>query len=213
MSETKLNKKNEEIILYFNELYPNAKCELAYNRDYEFLIAVMLSAQCTDKKVNKVTPILFSKYNSLEALNKADIKDIEEIIKPLGMFKIKALNIKSIVNTLIDNFNGLVPSNKDELISIKGVGIKTANVVRIELFKEPEFPVDTHVKRIANRLGLSASYNVVKIEEDLKNEFPEEMYIKLHHQFIFFGRYKCKAINPECEGCKLKKYCNFNKNQ
>ena len=200
-------KKSEEIVEYFDELYPNAKCELTYNSDYGFLIAVMLSAQCTDNKVNKVTPILFSKYKSLEELDKASLSDLEEIIKPLGLYKNKAANIKSITHDLLTKFNGSVPKDKTDLMSLSGVGNKTANVVRIELFKEKEFPVDTHVKRVANRLGLSNSEDVNVIEKDLRNTFSDDLYIKLHHQFIFFGRYKCKAISPICNDCHLKKYC------
>ena len=200
-------KKSEEIVEYFNKLYQNAKCELTYNSDYGFLIAVMLSAQCTDNKVNKVTPILFSKYKSLEELNKASLSDLEEIIKPLGLYKNKAANIKSITHDLLTKFNGSVPKDKKDLMSLSGVGNKTANVVRIELFKEKEFPVDTHVKRVANRLGLSNSEDVNVIEKDLRNTFSDDLYIKLHHQFIFFGRYKCKAISPICNDCHLKKYC------
>ena len=188
-------------------MYPNAKCELTYNSDYGFLIAVMLSAQCTDNKVNKVTPILFSKYKSLEELDKASLSDLEEIIKPLGLYKNKAANIKSITHDLLTKFNGSVPKDKKDLMSLSGVGNKTANVVRIELFKEKEFPVDTHVKRVANRLGLSNSEDVNVIEKDLRNTFSDDLYIKLHHQFIFFGRYKCKAISPICKDCHLKKYC------
>ena len=200
-------KKSEEIVEYFDELYPNAKGELTYNSDYGFLIAVMLSAQCTDNKVNKVTPILFSKYKSLEELDKASLSDLEEIIKPLGLYKNKAANIKSITHDLLTKFNGSVPKDKKDLMSLSGVGNKTANVVRIELFKEKEFPVDTHVKRVANRLGLSNSEDVNVIEKDLRNTFSDDLYIKLHHQFIFFGRYKCKAISPICNDCHLKKYC------
>ena len=200
-------KKSEEIVEYFDKLYPNAKCELIYNSDYGFLIAVMLSAQCTDNKVNKVTPILFSKYKSLEELDKASLSDLEEIIKPLGLYKNKAANIKSITHDLLTKFNGTVPKDKKDLMSLSGVGNKTANVVRIELFKEKEFPVDTHVKRVANRLGLSNSEDVNVIEKDLRNTFSDDLYIKLHHQFIFFGRYKCKAISPICNDCHLKKYC------
>ena len=167
----------------------------------------MLSAQCTDNKVNKVTPILFSKYKSLEELDKASLSDLEEIIKPLGLYKNKAANIKSITHDLLTKFNGSVPKDKKDLMSLSGVGNKTANVVRIELFKEKEFPVDTHVKRVANRLGLSNSEDVNVIEKDLRNTFSDDLYIKLHHQFIFFGRYKCKAISPICNDCHLKKYC------
>ena len=193
---------------YFDTLSLNAKCELTYNSDHGFLLQLMLSAQCTDNKANKLTPIFFSKYKSLEELDKASLSDLEEIIKPLGLYKNKAANIKSITHDLLTKFNGSVPKDKKDLMSLSGVGNKTANVVRIELFKEKEFPVDTHVKRVANRLGLSNSEDVNVIEKDLRNTFSDDLYIKLHHQFIFFGRYKCKAISPICKDCHLKKYCH-----
>ena len=194
---------------YFNELLPDAKCELIYNKDYEFLIAVMLSAQCTDKKVNSVTPILFIKYPTIDSLKNANINDIENIIKPLGLFKNKAKNIIEIANLLADEFNYILPSNKEDLIKFPGVGNKTANVVRAEIFKIPEFPVDTHVKRVSLRLDLTKSEDVDTIEKDLKRIFKKENWIKLHHQFIHFGRYYCKAINPNCKNCKLTKICKY----
>ncbi len=199
---------------YLDKLYPNAKCSLDYSKDYELLIAVILSAQTTDKKVNEVTPILFCKYKSLDELNNAKIEDIEEIIKGLGLYKNKALAIKDVANKLINNFNHKVPSSKKDLLSIKGVGNKVANVVLIELFDIPEFPVDTHIYRFSKRLGyIKEEDSVTKAETSLKNNFPKSSWIKLHHEIIFFGRYKCRAINPECIDCKIKKYCKFNKNQ
>lgn len=204
-----MNNKINNIQEYFDELLPDAHCELDYFNDYSLLIAIMLSAQTTDAKVNKVTPILFSKYKSLKELSLASIADIEEILRPLGMFHNKAINVISIANDLLDKFNGIVPRDKQDLTSMKGVGIKTANVFRAEYLKIPEFPVDTHVKRVSNRLGLSNSEDVNRIEEDLKNIFDENRWIKLHHQFIHFGRYHCKAISPSCKSCKLKQYCNY----
>lgn len=204
----KLNDKTKIIVDYLNEIFPDAKCELNYSKDYEFLIAVMLSAQTTDKKVNSVTPILFEEYNSLEKLASADLKDLEKILKPLGLYKNKATNIKNIVSKLLNEFNGQVPNDKKELTKFSGVGNKTANVVRIELFKEQEFPVDTHVIRVSNRLGLvKECYDPDEIEIKLKKLFKNYNLIKLHHQFIFFGRYKCKAIKPDCKGCKFKAFC------
>lgn len=204
----KLNNKVELITSYLNELFKDAKCELIYNKDYEFLIAVMLSAQTTDKKVNSVTPILFSKYKTLDELNNAKVEDIENIIKPLGLYKNKAKNIKEISSILLSKYNGVVPKEKIELITLPGVGNKTSNVIRIELFKEQEFPVDTHVIRVSNRLGLvNNEYNPDVIEIKLKKIFKDCDLIKLHHQFIFFGRYKCKAKNPICNGCKFKEFC------
>ena len=204
----KLNDKTKIIVDYLNEIFPDAKCELNYSKDYEFLIAVMLSAQTTDKKVNSVTPILFEKYNSLERLASADLKDLEEILKPLGLYKNKATNIKNIASKLLNEFNGRVTNDKKELTKLSGVGNKTANVVRIELFKEQEFPVDTHVIRVSNRLGLvKECYDPDEIEIKLKKLFKNCNLIKLHHQFIFFGSYKCKAIKPDCKGCKFKDFC------
>ena len=203
---TQLN-KIELIQDYFDELYPEAHCELTYHKDYEFLIAVMFSAQCTDKKVNKVTDVLFSKYKTLKELDLAPIEDIESIIKPLGLYKNKAKNLKGICRGLLENFNGIVPDDKLKLTALPGVGTKTANVCLIELFKIPAFPVDTHVRRVSNRLGLVSTTDVSKIEIALMKQFPKEKRIKLHHQFIFFGRYYCKALSPNCANCKIRGIC------
>jgi endonuclease-3 len=194
---------------YFNEILPNARCELNYSSDYEFLIAVMLSAQTTDKKVNSVTPILFSRYKTLVELADADVKDVEEIIKPLGLYKVKAKNVVEISKALLASFDGKVPSEKTALTTLSGVGNKTANVVEIELFKYPEFPVDTHVRRVANRLGLVDSGDVAVVEKELRRIFPRDSWILLHHQFIHFGRYYCKAQNPSCSTCKLRGICLY----
>ncbi len=204
--------KIKTILEYLNELYPNAKCSLNYSKDYELLIAVILSAQTTDKKVNEITPILFSKYKNLDELNDAKLEDIEMIIKKLGLYKNKALAIKDVSNKLINEFNYKVPSNKKDLLSFKGVGNKVANVVLIELFNVPEFPVDTHIYRFSKRLGfINENESIEKAEKSLKNLFPKDSWIKLHHQIIFFGRYKCMSKNPNCIDCKIKKYCEFNK--
>lgn len=198
----------KEIISYLDEIFPDASCELNYTTDYSFLIAVMLSAQCTDKKVNNVTKILFNKYDSLEKLANANYDDLYKIILPLGLAKTKTQNVIDIANKLINDFNGQVPLNKCELTTLAGVGNKTANVVQVELFKIPQFPVDTHVARIAKRLGIVNEYDSIKvIEQKLNDFFPKDKWIKLHHQFIHFGRYKCKAISPNCEGCKFAYFC------
>lgn len=193
-----------EIIDYLDELIPNARCELEYNKDYELLIAVMLSAQTTDKRVNEVTRILFKKYPNLKLLSEADINDIISIVKPLGITK-KAYNVINIAKAL-ENI-GYVPNEREFLESLPGVGRKTANVVLSNLYNEPCIAVDTHVKRVSNRLGISNSSDVLKIEEDLNNFFPKEKLAKLHHQLVLFGRYYCKAKNPECLNCKLKHIC------
>ena len=207
-----MTKKIKEILSYFDELFPDAHCELNYHKDYELLIAVMLSAQTTDKSVNRVTEVLFSRYPNLDELANADIKDIENIIKSIGMYKNKALHVIGIAKGLIDRFDYKVPSNKDDLMSLSGVGNKTANVVRAELFHINELPVDTHVARIAKRLGYAEENDSpLVIEKKLKKAIDADRQIKTHHQMIWFGRYFCQARNPRCEECKIKKYCSHQK--
>lgn len=203
------NKDKVTIITSFlDELFPNAGCELNYHKDYELVIAVMLSAQTTDKSVNKVTDVLFSKYKNLDELNNASLSDIENIIKSIGLYQNKAKNLKGIVSDLINKFNYVVPSDKDELMSLPGVGNKTAGVIRAELFKIPELPVDTHVQRIAKRLNLAKENDdPLEVERKLKKLFPKERWIKTHHQLIHFGRYFCLAKKPNCKSCKLKEIC------
>lgn len=197
---------------YFNRILPDVGCELIYRKDYELLIAVMLSAQTTDKAVNRVTEVLFSKFPTLEALSHASIEEIETCIRSLGLYKNKARNIQGIVSGLIDRFDGKVPSESDELTSLPGVGRKTANVVRCEIFHLPEFPVDTHIDRISKRLGYAKENDsVLEVEMKLRKSFPEDSYILLHHQFIHFGRSICSAGKPRCEECDLKPYCRYYK--
>ena len=196
------------ILSYLDELFPLAKCELFYSKDYELVIAVMLSAQTTDKSVNAVTPILFEKYPSLDDLEKASLEDIEEVIKPIGLYKNKAKNLKGIVHDLIYRFNCVVPSNKDELMTLPGVGNKTAGVIRAEIFKIPDLPVDTHILRISKRLKLAKpDDDPYEVEMKLKKIIPEERWIKSHHQLIHFGRYFCLARNPHCSECKISDMC------
>ena len=196
------------ILSYLDELFPHASCELFYTKDYELVIAVMLSAQTTDKSVNNVTRVLFNKYQSLDELNSAPIEDIEEIIKQIGLYKNKAKNLKGIVKDLIERFNYQVPSDKDLLQTLPGVGNKTAGVIRAEIFKIPDLPVDTHVSRIAKRLDLAKKDDEpIAVERKLKRLIPEDKWIKSHHQFIHFGRYFCTARNPRCAECKIKDYC------
>ena len=198
---------------YLDELFPSAKCELFYSKDYELVIAVMLSAQTTDKSVNLVTPILFKKYPSLDALNNAPLEDIEETIKQIGLYKNKAKNLKGIVKDLIERFNYKVPSNKEELMTLPGVGNKTAGVIRAEIFQIPDLPVDTHILRIAKRLNLTKKDDEpIDVERKLKKIIPEERWIKSHHQLIHFGRYFCTARSPQCENCKISDMCiNYRK--
>ena len=196
------------LLSYLDELFPHAQCELFYTKGYELVIAVMLSAQTTDKSVNAVTSVLFKKYQSLDALNKASLEEIEEVIKPIGLYKNKAKNLKGIVKDLEERFNYQVPSDKDLLMTLPGVGNKTAGVIRAEIFRIPDLPVDTHILRISKRLGLANQKDEpIDVERKLKRVIPEERWIKSHHQLIHFGRYFCTARSPKCAECKIKDFC------
>ena len=202
--------RNNDIISYLDELIKDPKCELNYNKDYELVIAVMLSAQTTDKRVNEVTKVLFNKYKSLNELASADINDIKEIIKPLGTYNIKAINVIEISKEL--NKIGYVPNDYNYLVSLKGVGRKTTNVILSELFDEPYIAVDTHVSRVSKRLGLAGNKDdVLIVEKKLMKRFKDHNKKKIHHQLLLFGRYYCKAINPLCDNCKLKGICKYKK--
>ena len=204
-----IKNKTKEISSYLDEIFPNVGCELNYNKDYELVIAVMLSAQTTDISVNKVTPVLFDRYKTLEELANASLFDVEEIIHSIGLYKNKAKNVIAIAKALVDNYGGVVPSDKDELQKLPGVGNKTAGVIRAEIFRIPDLPVDTHILRISKRLDLvDSKADPLKTEIKLKKLFPESDWIKLHHQLIHFGRYKCLARRPMCENCKLAAFCN-----
>ena len=194
------------VMEYLDEIIPNPKCELEYHKDYELLIATMLSAQTTDKRVNSVTKILFQKYPSLEALKNAPIEDIKKIIRPIGTFNKKAENIQKIANELIKN--GGLSNNRQFLESLSGVGRKTTNLVLSTIYNEPYIAVDTHVTRVSKRLGIAKrNDDVLTIEKKLNKAFPKEKLSRLHHQLVLFGRYYCKAKNPLCENCKLKDIC------
>ena len=205
-----MNKKCTLIKEYLDEILPDARCALNYSKDYELVIAVMLSAQTTDKAVNNVTINLFNKYKTLEDFANASLFDVEEEIKRLGMYKLKAKNIIGICKNILENHGGIVPKEKELLTALPGVGVKTANVVRAELFNIPEIAVDTHILRISKRLALALeSDGPLEVEHKLRKLFPENLYIKLHHQLIWFGRTVCKAKNPDCENCKLKEVCKY----
>jgi len=195
---------------YFDIVCHDAKATLEYTTDYSLLIAIMLSAQCTDKKVNLVTKKLFSDYKTLVELDNASVEDIREHLKTLGLYKNKTKYLKEITHELLTKYNGKVPSNKKELMSLPGIGNKTANVMLIEWFKIPEFPVDTHVNRVAKRIGFAnKNDSVIKVEEKLKKAFDKHDYIDLHHKFIYFGRNICTAQKPDCEKCNLKNICEY----
>ena len=197
---------------YLDSIIPNPTCELNYNKDYELLIAVMLSAQTTDKRVNMVTSILFNKYPSLKALANADLNDIITIIKPIGTYHKKANNIIEIAKRLIEKQNSVVPNDRTFLESLPGVGRKTTNVVLSNLFNVPCIAVDTHVSRVSIRLGIAKETDdVLTIEKKLNRKFEKDKLARLHHQLVLFGRYYCKAKNPKCENCGLKEICKYQK--
>lgn len=189
-----------------DNIIPNPVCELEYNKDYELLLATMLSAQTTDKRVNEVTRVLFKKYNTLDKLNKLSIKEIEDNISSIGMYKTKAKYFKSIVSNLVNI--GYVPNSYDYLIKLDGVGRKTINVVLSNLYGVPSIAVDTHVERVSKRLGLANNKDsVLDVENKLMNLFPKDKWIRVHKQMVLFGRYKCKSIKPECDGCSFIDIC------
>lgn len=202
--------KKKIIIDYLDEIIPSPCCELNYKVDYELLLAVMLSAQTTDKRVNQVTAILFKKYPTLKELENAPMEDVIDIIKPIGTFHKKAKNVKEIAHQLLLKSDGKVPNDRTFLESLPGVGRKTANVVLSNLYDEPCIAVDTHVARVSLRLGLAHPQDdVYQIEQKLTKLFPKDKLSRLHHQLVLFGRYYCKAKNPLCENCKLKEICAY----
>ena len=200
--------KPELLFSYLDEKYPNAHCELEYSKDYEFLIAVMLSAQTTDKSVNQATAILFKKYKTVEELANADLSDVEFIIRHLGMYQVKAKNVIKIAKILVNQYDGKVPNDPEALLAMPGVGNKTKNCVLGELFNAPLLAVDTHMQRVAKRLGIADEKDSVeRIEQKYMSIIPSERVVKTNHQIIWFGRYFCKALSPECANCKLKEFC------
>ena len=197
------------ILNYLDEIIPNPKCELEYNKDYELLIAVMLSAQTTDKRVNQVTKELFKKYNTLEKLKDANLNDIQSHIKVLGNYTKKSKAVIDIANILYNDYNKKVPNNRKLLEELPMVGRKTTNVVLSELYGIPNIAVDTHVERVSKRLKLAKQKNnVLEVENTLKRKIPKDKWIKFHLQMVLFGRYYCTSKNPKCNNCKLKDICN-----
>lgn len=199
-----------KILDYLDELYPNPKCELEYTKDYELLIAIVMSAQTTDKRVNMVNKVLFKKYQSIKELSEASLEDIEKIIKPIGTYKKKAVFIKEIATKLINDNIKVIPNDREYLSSFPGVGRKTINVFLSVIYNEPLVAVDTHVNRVSKRLKLAKDGDdVLEIEKKLMKKIPKDKWNKVHHQLVFFGRYKCKSISPLCTDCKLKDICKY----
>lgn len=201
-----------KLLEYLDYLFPDPKCELIYETDYQLLIAVVLSAQSTDKRVNSVTPIIFSKYKTLEELKNASLEDLEEIIRPVGSFRKKAQYVKGIATRLVDEFDGKVPVDREVLESFPGVGRKTVNVFFAEFYHYPAIAVDTHVERVSKRLKLAfLKDSVLDVERKLMKKVPKERWAKFHLQMVLFGRYYCKAVKPLCKDCPLKEYCREKK--
>ena len=199
-----------KILDYLDELYPNPKCELEYTKDYELLIAIVMSAQTTDKRVNMVNKVLFKKYQSVKELSEACLEDIEKIIKPIGTYKKKAVFIKEIATKLINDNIKVIPNDREYLSSFPGVGRKTINVFLSVIYNEPLVAVDTHVNRVSKRLKLAKDGDdVLEVEKKLMKKIPKDKWNKVHHQLVFFGRYKCKSISPLCTDCKLKDICKY----
>lgn len=196
---------------YLNYYIPNPKCELNYSTDYELLIATVLSAQCTDKRVNEVTKILF-KYN-LEEISLMSIDDIEKIIRSCGSYTKKAVYVKNIADILLHDYNGKVPNSREILETFPGVGPKTCSVVLKNIYNVPAIPVDTHVERVCKRLGIVSNNATPRdVEEILKNEIPVDKWNRVSEQILLFGRYYCRAINPKCDNCLFKDFCKYKRN-
>lgn len=206
-----MNFLRDKLMNYWNELFPNPASELKFGNNFELLVAVILSAQCTDKRVNLITENLFKKYKTPEQFATLEQKELERQIYSCGFYRNKAKSLISASRDILERFNGEVPNSINDLKELAGVGQKTASVIHIVGFGGDAFPVDTHVFRVSNRLNLSKSKNVKKCEEDLKSFFDKSTWSKVHHQMVLFGRYRCKARSPECETCKLKDVCGYYK--
>ena len=194
------------------EMFPDAEGELVHSNPFELVIAVLLSAQCTDKLVNKVTADLFKKYKTPEDYLAVPLEEVENDIRSIGLYRSKAKNIQKLCRTLIEDYNGEVPQTKEELVKLAGVGRKTANVVASIAFNEPAIAVDTHVERVSKRLGICRwKDSVVEVENTLMRKVPRDESSVTHHRMIFFGRYHCKARNPNCPECPLLDICREGK--
>lgn len=205
-----MKKEVNNILDYFNELFKSIKSELIYDTDYQLLMAVVLSAQATDKMVNKITSKLFSKYSNLKALNNANLSDLINLLKPLGMNNKKAHYLKRIANDLIFKYDGKVPNERIKLESLSGVGRKSANLVLAILFNKPLIAVDTHVLRVSKRLKLvNPNDKPLIVEQKLNRLIIKDKRLDFHYQMVLFGRYYCKALKPRCKICKLKHQCGY----
>ena len=203
-------KKEIKIIEILKETYPDAKCSLDFNTPFQMMVAVVLSAQCTDARVNQVTPDIFKKYPEPIDFANMELPLLEELIHSCGFYKNKAKNIKEAATKIVNEYNGQLPNTMEELINLPGVGRKSANVIMLEAFNDPQgIAVDTHAKRISNRLGLSKASDPIQIEKDLIKKFPKKYFYDVNHLLVWHGRNLCKAQNPNCENCPLQTYCKY----
>ena len=201
--------KQKTALRLLKESYPDAKPALHFSSPFELLVATMLSAQCTDKQVNKVTDVLFKKYNTAEAFSQIDYETLEPFIHSCGFFRMKGHNILAMSRILTEKYGGEVPQTREELTALPGVGRKTANVVLSNAFGIPAIAVDTHVFRVSNRIGLAEAHDVEKTEQQLMENIPEEDWSAAHHWLIYHGRLVCAAQKPKCEECTLREVCDF----
>ena len=208
-----MNKEDaKEIVRLLKKAYPDATCSLDFKTPFQLVVAVMLSAQCTDERVNKTTPKLFERCKTIEDFANIDIKELEELIHPCGFYRNKAKNIKLCSKQILENFNGEVPHTMEELTSLSGVGRKSANVILLEVFGIANgIAVDTHAKRISNLTGLSDKKEPAKIEQDLIKIFPKESLKDINHLFVWHGRNTCIARHPKCDICPINKFCKYYK--
>lgn len=206
-----MNKKKIALLACdeLEKLYPEAICSLNYSKPYELLIATRLSAQCTDARVNIVTETLFKKYPDLQSFADADLAQLEQDIKPCGFYKTKAASIKQMAGQLIENFGGQLPDNIDDLLTLSGIGRKTANLIMGDIWKKPAIVTDTHFIRITGRLGLTSNKEPAKVEKDLIPLIPAERSSDFCHRIVLFGRKYCKARNPLCDKCPLNYFCKY----
>ena len=205
-----MNERLIQALSVMESMFPNAKAQLNHQNAFELTVAVMLSAQTTDIAVNKVTPSLFQAYPTVFELSIAQSEDIESYIRTIGLYKNKAKALVNMAKRVVREFNGVIPSSKKKLLSLDGVGIKTANVIRSVWFNVPAIAVDTHVERVSKRLGFAKEEDsVIDVERKLKKKTPRKDWIKAHHLMIFFGRYHCKAISPQCKSCPLGTQCRY----
>lgn len=202
-----IKERYEGILDYFNEVQPNPETELQHHNPFQLLVAVMLSAQCTDKRVNIVTPPLFEAYPTPQAMAAASVEDILDYVKSVSYPNSKAAHLHQMAQKLVEEYNGQVPDNMKDLTSLPGVGRKTANVVMGAAFGKATIPVDTHVYRVSHRLGLSQGKTPNDVEKDLSRHIPAELRFKAHHWILLHGRYVCKALRPDCLNCGIQQYC------